>query len=61
MALVLAVSYTLWAYIFLVLAVVFGLLALVLPMFFPVDGEDMNDEEPTMDVQNHQGDSRPVR
>ena len=44
------------AYVFLVFAMLFAIAAAFLPWFIPVDREDMNDDPPTLDVQNHKGD-----
>ena len=54
----LAISWPVAAYIFLVAAIVFALLAAFMPYWLPMDPEGMNDDEeqPTLDVQNHKGD-----
>jgi len=58
----LAISWPVAAYVFLVMAIISVLVWAVievrwfLRMSLPVDGESMNDEPPTLDVQNHKGD-----
>ena len=57
-----AISWPVAAYVFLVLGITSVLVWAVieahwfLRMGLPHDGESMNDEPPTLDVQNHKGD-----
>ena len=44
------------AYVFLVAAVIFAMLAAFLPWFLPVDPEGMNDEPPTLNTRSNKGD-----
>jgi hypothetical protein len=44
-------SMTALAYVFLVFAMLFAIAAAFLPWFIPVDREDMNDEEPTLNTR----------